>query len=81
MRLPEGEKAVAVNVPPGESNPLLLADDFPYEQLVSREPARATFAAEQRETPEQSRSFWWGLMLAAVGVMIGEIILANRTAL
>ena len=74
------ETAIAVNVPPEESDPLLLAEDFPYQRLVSKAPAPARIAME-RAAPQESRSFWWALLVAALAMTMSEILLANRTAL
>ncbi len=74
------DTAIAVNVPSEESDPLPLADDFPYQRLVSKEPPSEQDASVLT-TAQQSKSFWWMLLSTALVMMLAEIILANRTSL
>ena len=80
LRAASGDLAVAVNVPPEESDPLLVAEDFPYERLVSKQPPPRVEKGQQ-VAPSESRSFWWALLITVCFLMLGEIILANRTTL
>ena len=74
------DTAIAVNVPSEESDPLPLADDFPYQRLVSKGPPPEQDASVLT-TAQQSKSFWWMLLTTALVMMLAEIILANRTSL
>ena len=71
----------SVNVPTEESDPLQLADDYPYERLVSLDALKPDKKKVAAEIPEEERSYWWIVLVAAMGFLLMELLLSNRTAI
>ena len=76
-----GPRAIAVNVPTEESDPLQLADDYPYQRLVSLDALEPDEKKVAAEIPEDERSYWWIVLVAAMGFLMLELLLSNRTAI
>lgn len=73
--------ALAVNVPPAESDPLAVGDSFSVAGLMSEEKPKTQTASTIALPEDQGKSFWWLVLAAAGSLMLVEVILANRTVL
>jgi hypothetical protein len=77
-----GTEAISVNTPPEESNPQTLNESFQWKELKSDEKGIA--AAEIPAVtlpPNQGKQYWWILLVFVFLLVLGEVLLANRTAL
>lgn len=77
----DGLRAISVNVPIEESDPLLLAEDYPYDRIVSTERFKSDPTLKTEEVPDEDRSYWWIVLAAAMGFLLMELLLSNRTAI
>ncbi len=81
-----GTTLFAVNVPTEESDLALWPRPEDVRQLESKEPARSVKAGATAVTPgardaEQRQKLWWWVVAAVVLFALGELAIANRTAL
>ena len=85
-RSKQGTRFFAVNVPPEESNPDLLADSLDWRTAMSKKKTprdgKRELSAFPPFSPEARRkSFWRILLVVALAAACLELIVANRTVL